>query len=167
MKKNIFIVLMVFTTALSLSAHSLIMMVNDEGDGNVLIRGEFNTGQVAAGATVRLTSLQNGSVLFEKRLPEEGEMIVKIPDIPYEIILDGGPGHTRTQEGIAPPGGFKTPKGADVVAVHQEKVSDSCQASQILWALNILTFGWVLYFGLRNIIRLKTQGQESAECSSL
>jgi hypothetical protein len=45
-------------------------------------------------------------VLFQQRLGLESELTIKIPEEPYRIVLDGGPGHVAVKEGIAPQKGF-------------------------------------------------------------
>lgn len=155
--KKILFWLMVWLGSVSwLHAHTLVLLVSDEGDGNILIKGEFSTGQLASGALVQIKALGNAQVLHEARLAEDGEMVVPIPGIPYEIVLDGGPGHTVSKEGIAPPGGFKqqtaTPK---VAPLGGDNGSCTCSLSHIFWALSVLMFSFVLFFGIKNITVLK------------
>ena len=92
-------------------AHSLLLSAMDNEDGTITITGQFDTGATAQGAMVRLETPDGAEILFKQRLPEESELIVKIPERPYVIVLDGGPGHTVTRDGIAPAGGFKVPAG--------------------------------------------------------
>lgn len=87
-------------------AHKLILTVYGNDDDTITIEGEFDTGASAVGALVRLETLNTGDVLFQKRLPQESELVVKIPEEPYQIVLDGGPGHISVEKGIAPEKGF-------------------------------------------------------------
>lgn len=103
--KKIFIFLTI-CLSVSLYAHNLIVNVMDNGDNTITARGEFSTGEDAAGAMIRLESLISGNILFKQRLPQESELIINIPKEPYQIVLDGGPGHTIIKEGIAPIEGF-------------------------------------------------------------
>lgn len=89
-------------------AHKLILSVYGNDDDTITITGEFDTGASAFGALVRLETLGSGDVLFQKRLPEESELTVKIPEEPYQIVLDGGPGHVSIKKGIPPEKGFTT-----------------------------------------------------------
>lgn len=103
--KKIFIFLTI-CLSVSLYAHNLIVNVMDNGDNTITARGEFSTGEDAAGAMIRLESLISGNILFKQRLPQESELIINIPKEPYQIVLDGGSGHTIIKEGIAPIEGF-------------------------------------------------------------
>jgi hypothetical protein len=89
-------------------AHKLILSEYDNGDDTLTIKGKYDTGASAAGALVRLEALNRGDILFKKRLTVESELTVKIPDEPYQIVLDGGPGHLSIQKGIPPSKGFAT-----------------------------------------------------------
>jgi hypothetical protein len=90
-------------------AHKLILGVYGNGDDTITIEGKYDTGASAAGALVRLESLNSGEVLFRERLPRKSELTVKIPDEPYQVVLDGGPGHLSVKEGIPPASGFSAP----------------------------------------------------------
>lgn len=89
-----------------LMSHTLILNLDDNDDGTILIEGVFNTGQLAPGAEVRVESLVTGKILFKKRLPAESEVTIDIPKEPYQVVLDGGPGHQIVKDGIEPRGGF-------------------------------------------------------------
>ena len=111
-------ILAVFFLASHGYAHQLILGVMDNGDDTITVQGEFDTGASAEGALIRLESLNSGVVLFKQRLPRESELTVKIPDEPYRIVLDGGPGHVTTKDGLPPQKGFsvkaeKAPKKAE------------------------------------------------------
>lgn len=102
-KLNIMILMLL---PLSLYSHSLLLNVIDNEDGTIMIAGAFNTGESAAGAMVRIKATSSDEILYEKRLGSEGEVNIKIPKIPYQIILDGGKGHTIVEDGIPPKEGF-------------------------------------------------------------
>ncbi|MBN1838672.1 MAG: hypothetical protein JW802_01360 [Campylobacterales bacterium] len=87
-------------------AHTLLLHVGDNEDGTISIKGEFSTGEGASGALVKLKALGSEEILMQQRLPNSSEIVLEIPKTPYEIILDGGPGHQVHREGIAPKGGF-------------------------------------------------------------
>ena len=106
MYKKVFLLFIVFIPSF-IFAHSLLLEIFDNEDGTMTASGVFSTGEVARGAQIRLESINSGKVLYKKRLPDEGELTIKIPDIAYKVILDGGPGHKITKDGIAPIGGFK------------------------------------------------------------
>ena len=94
----------------NLSAHTLIMNLLDNEDDTLTIVGQFSTGQNAVDAMVRVEALNTGTLLFQKRLPDEGEVTIPIPLEPYQVVLDGGPGHQLVQDGIPPIKGFKESK---------------------------------------------------------
>lgn len=106
LKKILFGFIFFTLSATGVSAHTLILDVYSDIDDTITIRGKFDTGASAAGALVILESSNTGEVLFEERLPLESEITVEIPDEPYRIILDGGPGHRKTKQGIPPKNGF-------------------------------------------------------------
>ena len=91
---------------LNLQAHTLIMNVFDNEDDTITVSGAFSTGQAAVGAMIRLEALNTGNTLYKSRLPELSEVTIDIPKEPYQIVLDGGPGHQIVKDGIAPKGGF-------------------------------------------------------------
>jgi len=90
----------------SIFAHSLLLNVYNNENNTIQVEGMFDTGEAATGAQVRLESLSTQKVLYVKRLPLEGELTIKIPQEPYQIILDGGPSHSIIKEGIPPISGF-------------------------------------------------------------
>ena len=92
--------LLLFSTCVS--AHSLVLNVMTNDDDTVTLIGAFDTGASAAGALIRLESLGTGEILYRRRLPPESELTVDIPQEPYRIVLDGGPGHTAIKEGPPP-----------------------------------------------------------------
>nr|WP_319395299.1 hypothetical protein [uncultured Desulfobacter sp.] len=103
---SILSLLLVFCLAPCAFAHSLIVGVYSNDDDTITVEGKYDTGATAQGAQVRLESLGSGKVLFKQRLGLESELTVKMPEEPYRIVLDGGPGHVAIKEGIAPPKGF-------------------------------------------------------------
>jgi len=105
MKKIIYILFLVLIP-IYLLGHSLVLNIFDNQDNTISIEGMFNTGESAAGALIKLESLDSKEIFFQERLSDNREMIVEIPKFPYRIILDGGPGHIAEKEGIPPKGGF-------------------------------------------------------------
>lgn len=106
MNKKILLTLISLTLPTFINAHALILNVLNNDDNTITVEGIFSTGQTASGALIKINSLVNGKVLYKKRLPKEGELTIDIPKVPYEIILDGGPGHTVIKKGLAPKEGF-------------------------------------------------------------
>lgn len=104
--KNLLMILTFIILPINIYAHSLLLNVFDNDDGTITISGAFNTGESAQGALLKLESINTGEILFQKRLPDEGELTINIPKIAYQIVLDGGPGHKVVKQGIAPQDGF-------------------------------------------------------------
>ncbi len=80
--------------------HTLFMNLTDNEDGTVSVEGMFSTGALAAGLPLFLLD-DNQKVIQKFVLNKNGEVEFKIPDQPYTVFLDGGPGHTVRQEGPA------------------------------------------------------------------
>ena len=89
--------------AVSASAHTPLLYIEDNEDGTIYIEGGFSDGSSGSGMAVRLEDT-NGNVLWEGVLDEFGAVeSVPIPDVrPYYVIFDAGPGHVVTKEGIYP-----------------------------------------------------------------
>lgn len=85
---------------LSTYAHTLILNVFNNDNNTITVEGAFNTGQSAAGALIILEALNTGEVLYKKRLPDDSQLIIEIPKVPYQIVLDGGPAHQVIKPGI-------------------------------------------------------------------
>ncbi|NQY22526.1 MAG: hypothetical protein HRT41_00700 [Campylobacteraceae bacterium] len=103
--KHILIFLLVFSA--NLYAHTLLLNVFLNDDNTISIEGAFSTGQKAQGALITLEALSDGKILYKKRLPEISELRVKIPDEPYQVVLDAGSGHRIIKAGIEAKTGFK------------------------------------------------------------
>lgn len=126
-----------------LYAHTLLVNVIDNGDDSMTVVGEFSTGELAAGALVRLESLVSGEVLFRQRLPEESELTLPIPSEPYQVVLDGGPGHQVVRRGIPPKEGFSV----SVDAQNVPKLSQPKDGNEA-WSMPVIFFfcaSWVLF----------------------
>ena len=109
MKQLIKIFVFVSLSLNFLFAHSVVLNVVDNEDGTMEIFGGFSTGQSAAGAKIFIKSKIDNKILFEDRIPESGELTIKVPKEPYSIILDSGPGHKVEKDGnIMPAEGFDT-----------------------------------------------------------
>lgn len=149
MFKKVLIFLLVLT---SLFAHKIVLNVIDNEDNTITIIGGYDTGQSAANALVRLESISSGKVLYEKRLSDESEMRVKIPNEPYKIVLDGGAGHTQIKEGIAPKGGFKTKKAKNTKHKTQNQQLNIAYIITLLVAIVFMIL--TMFFSYKNTQKL-------------
>eukprot|EP01029_Cantina_marsupialis_P028865 TRINITY_DN778106_c0_g1_i1.p2 TRINITY_DN778106_c0_g1~~TRINITY_DN778106_c0_g1_i1.p2 ORF type:complete len:165 (-),score=19.56 TRINITY_DN778106_c0_g1_i1:79-573(-) len=139
--KKIINLLLLISLPISLLAHSLVLSVFDNEDGTLTASGMFNTGESAAGAIVKLES-NSGEILYEKRLPDEGELTINIPSTPYKVILEGGPGHVAIKDGIPPKGGFK----AESVKKETKKVKKPTRTDMTVSTSKAVTISIVLAF---------------------
>lgn len=139
---------------MTLYAHTLLMNVMDNENGTIVVMGQFSTGENAQGALVRLESLVTGEILFKERLPMESELNIAIPQEPYQIVLDGGPGHTIIKEGIEPMGGFSAKadkKDVSAKLSQAESVTKEWSMPMIVFAtLTMILIGFTLYFSMQN-----------------
>lgn len=100
--KRFFIVLgisvfLIMTASISF-AHTLYMNVLDNEDGTITIEAMFSTGTEAAGIRLYLEN-KKGEIIEKYKLDDAGEVTFNMPDVPYMIFLDGGPGHTVRKDG--------------------------------------------------------------------
>lgn len=153
--KKLGIIIMALCVASFLEAHTLLMNVMNNDDDTITVRGEFSTGELASGALIKLESLLSGNVLFQQRLPESSELIIAIPKEPYQVVLDGGPGHSVVKEGIAPLEGF--PADVKAKATTGAKLSQAQNgngewdlATVTMFSIAVLLFALTLYFSSRN-----------------
>lgn len=123
-------------------AHSLILGVYGNDDGTITVEGRYDTGATAQGAQVRLEALNTGTVLFKQRLGLESELTVKIPEEPYRIVLDGGPGHVAVKAGIAPKNGFSVQSNPP----EQKAKNDDRHGNPGLSRAYLVTLGLVFCF---------------------
>jgi len=155
--------------AISLYAHNLILNVIDNNDNTITVEGLFDTGADAAGAQVRLESLTNGEVLYAKRLPIESELTIEIPNEPYQIVLDGGPGHTMIREGIEPLEGFSKELKEKVKTDNKElsktksSNNDWNLTTIILFTVCIILLLLAIYFSSRNTNKIIKEIKESKQ----
>lgn len=102
MKKNVLtllaaLVVLVLVTGPAFG-HTLFMNLTDNRDGTVSVEGMFSTGATAANLPLYLLD-ENEKQILKIKLDENGEAEFSIPDQPYTVFLDGGPGHTIREDG--------------------------------------------------------------------
>ena len=100
------------------SAHTPLLIVEDNEDGTIYIEGGFSDGSTAAGTKILLVEKEKYKgdveklkkegkklynkklVLWQGKLDEDGCLEeVKKPEVPYLVIFDAGPGHAVEKEG--------------------------------------------------------------------
>ena len=103
MKKNVFTLLAVLIVLVIVTGpafgHTLFMNLTDNEDGTV-IRGRhvFHRLQLPQIFPCNLLD-ENERQILKIKLDENGEAEFNIPDQPYTVFLDGGPGHTVREDG--------------------------------------------------------------------
>ena len=166
MKKILSILCLLILT--NLYAHTLLMNIFDNEDDTITIEGMFSTGQSAVDAMIRIEALSNGEILFQKRVPDEGEITLDIPQEPYQVVLDGGPGHIIVKEGIAPLKGF-TVMSSNTKAEKKELSKTMTSRNSwslpytVLISLTLLLVGLGIYFSKRNTDKIVRMIQENKE----
>ena len=146
--------------SLNSSAHTLLMDIIDNEDNTITVVGAFSTGEKTVGALVKLESLVSGEVLYQQRLPQESELTINIPKEQYQVVLDGGPGHTVVKEGFAPLEGFtkKSSKEDSNKKLSQNQQGLLVNTSLItLFSIAFILLALTLYFSARNTKMLITQ----------
>lgn len=164
--KLIYILLSIFFLNITLHAHTLILEAMDNEDGTMEITGAFSTGARAEGALLRIESLANAKVLFKKRLPASSTLIVNIPKEPYQIVLDGGPGHQIVRKGdIEPTSGFtiNTNVKKQNIELSQERnrTNEWSTTLIILISLAFILLFLTLYISMKNTSKLMLQLKEN------
>lgn len=79
-------------------SHTLFMNLTDNEDGTVSVEGMFSTGAMAENIPLYLMD-ENEKQILKIKLDENGEAEFNIPDQPYTVFLNGGPGHTVREDG--------------------------------------------------------------------
>jgi len=147
--------LMVLMMPTLMCAHTLLLHVSDNDDDTLTVKGEFSTGEGASGALVKLQALGSQEIVFQQRLPDSSELIVAIPKVPYEVILDGGPGHQVTRKGIAPKAGFEKTATKSESAAPTKAMSQSVPlALSVCLGLAFVLLGATLFISIYNTNRL-------------
>lgn len=102
MKKNVFTLLAALIVLILVTGpafgHTLFMNLTDNEDGTVFVEGIFSTGATAANLPLYLLD-KNEQQILKTKLDKNGEAEFNIPDQPYTVFLDGGPGHTVREDG--------------------------------------------------------------------
>lgn len=171
MKQILIILSLLFTTS---HAHILLINVFDNEDNTITVEGIYNTGDLATGAMVRFESLVTGEILFKQRLPIESELTIKVPTEPYQIVLDGGPGHILIKEGIAPLEGFsneskdnKTKEKVskinirNTLSIAQNNTGEWNNTIIYLFSICLILFGLAIYFSFKNTNKILKEIKQS------
>lgn len=154
MKKILIILSLVYTMSY---AHSLLMNVFDNEDNTITVEGLYSSGKKTIGALIKVESLVTGEVLYKQRLPQESEITLDIPKEPYQIVLDGGPGHVIVKKGIAPIEGFSKKFDVNMKTMNTNTLSMGEQNNRewgfitiFLFTLCVILLVLAIYFSNKN-----------------
>ncbi|MEL3906684.1 MAG: hypothetical protein P1P65_06620 [Treponema sp.] len=125
-KKALAVFGLLLCSVLTVFAHTPLLTVEDNGDGTIFVQGGFSNGASAGGVKVYLVSVATKEKLWESVFPDIGELDIEIPNEPYIVTFDAGPGHIVEKEGPPPPGGF----GAAPAAKTEAPAAEAAPASQ-------------------------------------
>ncbi len=154
MKKVIyfFFFILCCTTAMTALAHTPVLMLEDNEDGTVTVEGGFSTGAGAEGVMCYVKTIKDGKILLSQQFPESSSITVEIPEEPYLIIFDGGPGHKIVKKGPQPLGGFKVNADAVNLPIEKSDVSGIPVPLPILFV--IVAIAIVLVFAIPKINKM-------------
>jgi len=151
MKKILIILSLLYTVTY---AHTLLMNVFDNEDNTITIEGMYSSGKKTIGAMIKIESLVSGKVLFKQRLPEQSEITLDIPKEPYQIVLDGGPGHVIVKKGIAPTEGFSEKinlnMNKNILSIGQQNNREWGFTTVFLFTLCLILLVLAIYFSNKN-----------------
>lgn len=139
--KKIFIVFVLMMCSIMLFAHSPLLTVEDNGDGTIYVQGGFSNGASAAGVKLYLTDKASGQKIWEGEFPDVGELNLPIPNVPYTVTFDAGPGHIIVKDGPEPEGGFGSQTASSESMGENESAGDAAQAQKPVAASG--SAGWV------------------------
>jgi len=138
-------------------AHTLLMNVFENEDNTITVEGLYSSGKKTVGAMIKIESLISGQVLLKQRLPDSSEITIPIPKEPYQIVLDGGPGHIIVKEGIAPKEGYSKEikekvldKGTNKLSIGQQSKNEWGYTTIFLFATCIFLLSLAIYFSNSN-----------------
>jgi hypothetical protein len=97
MKKFLFAVLGLFCAAVT--AHGVLLLVEDNKDGTIYIEAGLSTGGGAEGASVILKEKASGKPILTSKIPPEGHLNVEQPKVPYTVTVRLSEGHEVTKNG--------------------------------------------------------------------
>jgi hypothetical protein len=129
------------------------MDVFDNEDNTMTIEGMYSSGKKTIGALIKVESLVSGKVLFKQRLPETSEITIAIPKEPYQIVLDGGPGHIMIKKGIIPKEGFSKVIKRTIDTKNSLTIAQNAQwgnTSIFLFTLCLILLVLAIYFSNKN-----------------
>lgn len=112
-----------------LFAHSPLLIIEDNDEEFVYVKAGFSNGQAASGMSLYVKSKFDNRVIETLKFPETSQLKIKIPDEPYYLVFDGGPGHKVAKNGPPPEAGF---------SIHAEAINNKIPGQGIpLWMIMV------------------------------
>ena len=99
MARNGIFLLLALLAATAAEAHTLHVLVEDNEDGSVTVEAMYSDGSIGALTEVRLEG-GKGDLIWKGKTDGDGFVTFRKPDLPYTIVVDGGPGHVARETGI-------------------------------------------------------------------
>lgn len=128
--KSILKLMLFLILPINLYCHSLVVNIEDNKNNTITINGKFDTGESIAGALLQLKAMDSGEKLYEARFPNNNELTVEIPKIPYQIVLvDESDGDEIVKEGVSPLNGFE--KKAQIKTPQKKEAQQSRTSMQL------------------------------------
>ncbi len=122
MKTKLFtlLVIAVLCVPTAVLAHKPLLTVEDNDDGTIYVETGFSDGSSGSGHKIVLKNKETGEVLSETTIPEEGYIEeLPIPNVPYTVTFDAGPGHMVVKDG---------PFSAEAAAAEEAEATEATEA---------------------------------------
>lgn len=74
-------------------AHTPLLTCYDNMDGTATCEGGFSDGSSASGISMKVLDTE-GNILVEGVMDEDSSFVFDIPEVPYVVLFDAGPGHS-------------------------------------------------------------------------
>ncbi len=74
-------------------AHTPLCTCYDNMDGTATCEGGFSDGSSAAGVSIKILDTER-NVLIEGAMGDDSTFVFEIPEVPYLVLFDAGPGHS-------------------------------------------------------------------------
>lgn len=139
MKNRIFLVLSILLcTTTAVWAHTPLLMLEDNEDGTLTVEGGYSTGAGAAGVDLYVKTKMDRTILLQERFPESSILEIEIPNEPYYLVFDGGPGHKVVKDGPPPPDGFTVNEEAVSMKLEKSDASGIAIPKSVIFIIVIV-----------------------------
>ncbi|WP_291327541.1 hypothetical protein [Desulfovibrio sp. UCD-KL4C] len=81
-------------------AHTLFLSLSEIDENSVELEGMYSTGEIASETPVKIYRAKDNKLIWQGKTDDLGSCIFTRPNEPYEVELDGGPGHQAREDGI-------------------------------------------------------------------